>query len=113
MRPKFPQPIDAGIRRVARDDGGIDRSDRYAGDPVGMDIGFRKRLVDTSLICAERTAALQQQGNALKRQPPFRGREMWSMLEIHCLLSVWSVRTISRVRLAVLLGVRKRIFFPG
>ena len=84
MRPKFPQPIDAGIRRVARDDGGIDRTDRYAGDPVRMDIGFRKRLVDASLICPERTAALQQQGNALERQPPFRGREVWSKLEIHC-----------------------------
>ena len=87
MRPKFPQPIDAGIRRVTRDDGGIDRADRYAGDPVGMDIGFRKRLVDASLICAESTAALQQQGNALERQPSFRGHEVWSMLEIHFVLS--------------------------
>jgi hypothetical protein len=52
-----------------------------------MDIGFRKRLVDASLICAESTAALQQQGNALERQPSFRGHEVWSMLEIHFVLS--------------------------
>ena len=83
MRPKFPQPIDAGIRRVTRDDGGIDRTDRYACDPVRMDIGFRKRLVDASLICPERTAALQQQGNAFEREPPFPGREVWLKLKIH------------------------------
>jgi hypothetical protein len=41
MGPKFSQPIDAGIRWVARDDGGIYRTDRYARDPVRMDIGFR------------------------------------------------------------------------
>jgi hypothetical protein len=87
MRPKFPQPIDAGIGRVAGDDGGVDRTDRDTGNPVRMDVGFRERLVDTALICPESTAALQQQGNALERQPSFRGHEVWSKLEIHCVLS--------------------------
>jgi hypothetical protein len=84
MRPKFPQPIDAGIRRVARNDRGIDRTDRYAGDPVGMDIGFRQRLVvDASLICPQRAAALQEQGDALERKTFLRLYRILTKLEIH------------------------------
>jgi hypothetical protein len=52
-----------------------------------MDAGFRQRLVDASLICPERAAALQQQCNALERQPPFRGHQVWSKLEVHGVLS--------------------------
>ena len=52
--------------RVAGDDGTIDGADRDAGDPVGMDVGFRQRLVDASLVCPQRTAALQKQGDALE-----------------------------------------------
>jgi hypothetical protein len=53
-----------------------------------MDISFRQRLVDAALISPERTATLQQQGNALERQPAFRGRKVWSKLEVHGLRSV-------------------------
>jgi hypothetical protein len=30
---------------------------------------------------------LQQQGNALERQPPFRSHEVGSTLEVHCVLA--------------------------
>jgi hypothetical protein len=41
MRPKFLQTIDAGIGRVPGNDGGVYRTNRDAGDPVRMDVGFR------------------------------------------------------------------------
>jgi hypothetical protein len=64
----------------------------------------------------ERTAALQQQRNALERESPFRDREACSKLEIHRLLSVWSGRTISMFVESdpctlVLIGMTKRIVF--
>ena len=96
MRPKLAQPLDAGIGRVAGDDGGVYRTDRDAGDPVRMDVGFRQRLVDASLVCPERTAPLQQQGNALERQPSFRSRKVGSKLEVHYVLSFLRIRN-SRV----------------
>ena len=46
--------------RIACNNGTIDGSDRDAGDPVGMDISLRQRLVDAALICPERTAALSK-----------------------------------------------------
>jgi hypothetical protein len=40
LGPKLAQPIDAGIRRIAGNDGRIDRPDRDASDPVGMYAGL-------------------------------------------------------------------------
>src|SRR5262249_38238635 len=66
--PERPQLVDAGFRRIAGDQGRIDRADRNAGDPVGLKLGFRESLVDPSLISSERAAALEHQGNALERR---------------------------------------------
>ena len=48
-----------------------------------MNIGFRQRLVDASLICSECTAALQNQGNTFERKTPFQSPNAWSKLDIH------------------------------
>ena len=53
-----------------------------------MDIGLRQRLVDAALICPQRTATLQEQGDAFERQLSFRRREVWLKLKIHCVLFV-------------------------
>jgi hypothetical protein len=53
-----------------------------------MDIGLRQRLVDAALICPQRTAALQEQGDAFERQLSFRRHEVWLKLKIHCVLFV-------------------------
>jgi hypothetical protein len=50
----------------------------------GLDIGFRQGLVDASLLCPQRTAALQQQGNALERELSSHRPDVWPNLEIHC-----------------------------
>jgi hypothetical protein len=57
--PKRAQPIDPVIRRIAGDDGGVDRPDGYAGDPIGLNARLGKRFIDARLIRAERTATLQ------------------------------------------------------
>ena len=49
---------------------------------------FGQRLVDASLICPQRTAALQKQGDAFEGQLSFRCREVWLKLKIHCVLLV-------------------------
>ena len=61
--PEFAQPLDAPFRRIAGDQRRVDRADRNARDPVGMQIGLGQRLIDAGLIRAERAAALQQQGD--------------------------------------------------
>jgi hypothetical protein len=48
-----------------------------------MNIRLCERLVDAALVCAERTAALQNQRNALEWQMPFCGCELWSDPNIH------------------------------
>ena len=73
MGPELAQSVDTRLRRVTGDDGGIDRSDRDAGNPVGMNIGFGQGLVDPRLIGAKRAAPLQKQGDAVERQSPLRG----------------------------------------
>ena len=45
------------------------RADRNAGDPIGMQVGLRQRLIDAGLIGAERASALEDQRNALERRP--------------------------------------------
>ena len=47
--------------RIAGDQGGIDRPDRGADHPVGLDAGFLQGLVDPGLVGAERSAALEHQ----------------------------------------------------
>jgi hypothetical protein len=42
MRLELAQSVDAGIGRIACDDGSVNRSDRHAGDPLGMDAGLRR-----------------------------------------------------------------------
>ena len=48
-----------------------------------MDISLRQRLVDAALICPERTAALQEQGDALEWKTMVRLHQIRSKLEIH------------------------------
>jgi hypothetical protein len=64
--PEFPQFLDAGAGRIARNDGGIKSADRYAGNPVGIEVCLVERLIDASLISPERAAALQDERNALE-----------------------------------------------
>ena len=56
LRPKFAQPIDSVIRRIACDDGGVDGADRYAGNSIRINSGLAQRLVDTGLVGAKGTA---------------------------------------------------------
>jgi hypothetical protein len=58
--PKLAQRVDPPFRRVAGDDRRIDSADRDSGNPIGMQIGLRQRLINTRLISAERAAALKQ-----------------------------------------------------
>jgi hypothetical protein len=55
-----------GIPGIPGNQRTIDGAGRDAGDPVGMKIGLRQRLVDASLIRAKRATALKQQRNAPK-----------------------------------------------
>jgi hypothetical protein len=50
LHPKLAQAFDPGFLRIASDDRRIDRADRYPCDPVGMDAGLRKGLVDARLV---------------------------------------------------------------
>lgn len=63
--PEFPQPLDAILRRISRDDRCVDRADRDAGDPVRVNIRFVQALVDAGLIRAERAAALKHERDGL------------------------------------------------
>src|SRR5690349_10441787 len=60
-RPEGLQLGDPVLRLIAGDEAGIDRTDRGADDPVGLDAGLMQRLVDAGLVGAERSAALQDQ----------------------------------------------------
>src|SRR6266536_387828 len=83
LRPKLAQPVYASTGRVAGDDGRVNRSDRYAGDPVRMDVCLRQGLVHAALVGPQCTAALQNQGDAFERQASFRRRKVRSNLKIH------------------------------
>ncbi len=52
---------------VAGDDGGVDRPDGGADDPVGLDLRFVQSLVDAALIGSERAAALQHEDDLAVR----------------------------------------------
>ena len=64
--PEFAQMLDSPLRRIAGDQGGIDGADRDAGDPVGVEVSLGQGLIDAALIGAERTAALQQEGDTFE-----------------------------------------------
>jgi hypothetical protein len=57
------------LRFIARDQTGINRSDRGTDNPIRLDAGFVQRLINAGLIGAERPAALQHKHN-LARQAP-------------------------------------------
>src|SRR5216683_2127661 len=59
--PEFAQPRHALSRCIAGDQRGVDRADRGADDPVGLDPGLVHRFVNADLVCARRAAALQHQ----------------------------------------------------
>ncbi|MNT30840.1 hypothetical protein D3C72_1666520 [compost metagenome] len=61
--PEPAQGVDAVLRRVASDDGGVQCTDRNAGNPCESDAGFRQAFVDAGLVGAQRPATLQDQGD--------------------------------------------------
>ena len=61
--PELAQPLDPPLRRIAGDDGAVDRTDGDAGDPVRQVAPLRQGLVDAGLIGAERAAALEHQSD--------------------------------------------------
>src|SRR4029077_1675358 len=67
--PELAQLPDPGAGSIAGNERGIHRADRDARDPVRREMGFRQRLVDTRLIRAQSTAALQEQRNAFEGRP--------------------------------------------
>ena len=44
LLPEGAQPVETLVARIAADDRGIDRADRDAGHPIGLDIGLVQRL---------------------------------------------------------------------
>jgi hypothetical protein len=70
--PKLAQRINATLRRIAGDDRRIDGADRDSGNPIGMQIGLGQRLINASLIGAERAAALEQQRDLFEGRAPLR-----------------------------------------
>src|SRR5215217_4584904 len=83
LRPKLAKPVNAGFGRIARNNRSVDRSNRNAGNPIRMDVGFGQGLVDASLVCPQSAAALQQQRNAVEWETPVGGREVRSKLKVH------------------------------
>ena len=61
--PEFPEPVEAMLDRIAGDDAGVDRTDRGADDPIGLDFRLVQGLIDAALIGAQRAAALQDEHN--------------------------------------------------
>ena len=57
----MPKLVHSLLGRIAGNQGRVDGADRNAGGPVGVKARLGKRLVDATLIGAERAAALQQQ----------------------------------------------------
>jgi hypothetical protein len=48
-----------------------------------MDVAFGQRLVDASLVCPQRTAALQKQGNAFEGDTIIMSYGTLSKLKVH------------------------------
>src|SRR6516165_8628098 len=66
--PKLGKLIKSLPRFVAGDNGAVDRTDRGADDPVGLDSGFVERLINATLICAERAPALKHQHHLTRKR---------------------------------------------
>jgi hypothetical protein len=54
------QSSDTSLWSIANYDRSIDRTYRNAGNPIGTDASFVKRLINTRLIGAKRATALQR-----------------------------------------------------
>ena len=66
--PERVQPLEPVRRRVAADQRRVDRADRRADHPVGLDAGLVQRLVDADLVGAERAAALQHEHDLARQR---------------------------------------------
>src|SRR3546814_12521684 len=55
--PELPHLAHRLVARIARDDRGVDRTDRYASNPVEFDAKPNQRLIHPGLKRAERAAA--------------------------------------------------------
>src|ERR1700681_3251694 len=64
--PELPQFFDTFFRRIAGDQCGVHGTDRDAGHPIRVKVGFSESLVDAGLIGAERPTALKQQNGLFK-----------------------------------------------
>ena len=64
--PEFTQFFNPHFRRIAGDQGGIDRADRDAGHPVRFVVRRGERLVNAGLIASEGAPALQDECNLLR-----------------------------------------------
>jgi hypothetical protein len=67
--PKLAQLGDACLPGIAGDDGGVDRPDRDARDPIGVEVGLGQCFVDARLVGTERAATLQQKRDAVEGRP--------------------------------------------
>ena len=65
--PKFAEAVEPMLDGVAGDDGGVDRPDGGADDPVGLDLRFVQGFVDAALVRSERAAALQHEDDLAVR----------------------------------------------
>ncbi len=83
LLPEGAQLRDPFGRLVSHDNGCVDGADGDAGDPVGIDIGLGKGLVDSALVGPERSSTLQHQRNAFERETPFGGLDMRMQSNIH------------------------------
>src|SRR5258706_4331963 len=72
-RPELIQHRTASLCGIAGNDRAIDRSDRRAGNPVGVEPMFVQRLIDANLVCTERTPSLQHKSNPAIRGPLWHG----------------------------------------
>jgi hypothetical protein len=90
LRPELAQPINADLGRVPGDQGGVDRTDRHAGDPIGMDGCLRERFVNSGLIGPERATALQHQSDPFEGKAPFGCNCARLDLNVHGMLSIFA-----------------------
>lgn len=67
--PERVQLLEPLLGGVAGNQGRVDRADGNAGDPIRMQIGLDQPLIHARLEGPERSAALQQQSDALERRP--------------------------------------------
>ena len=61
--PEFAQAIETLLKFVARNNRAVDRADRGADHPIGLDLGLVQCLINPALIGAERAAALKHQND--------------------------------------------------